>query len=511
MRNKITAVLTAFICVLSLISPVFAASVSDFKDVSPNDWYYDVVTAVTNRGMFSGTSATSFSPDITMTRGMFVTVLGRYGGAPSVATDSSVAVLIKDSVNARSGPSVTGTTILACLSKGTRLNVLAELPDSSGEDFTWYKVSYNGSTAYIRSDMMELLKNTYTDVPADSYYAPYVQWACNYKIADTENGLFRPEEAIKREDICLMLCRFAELKHLQLEANVNLGSFTDSSDISKNCVSAVNTLRSLGVINGFTDGSFRPKGAATRAQVSAMLVRFIDAISYKPVIESPYDQNGNYVFGRETPQSTAVDKSYFSDACFIGHSITVGMKQYLGLDNADFYAVNGASCSYLLNTYNGFEISGTHTDENGNTVQNTGTLKQALSENSYKKVYIMLGTNDIGASQTYLNNFYTKLGQVISLVRSAQPDAIIYLFSVTPVTQSCSEARDGLNRDNIIDYNSVIKKLAAENSCYYLNVFDLLVNKDGFLPNDAAISDGIHILSAQYAKLKTYIFTHTVS
>jgi len=48
-----------------------------FKDVAIGAWYYAAVDFAYNNGLFSGTSATEFSPDTAMTRGMFVTVLGR--------------------------------------------------------------------------------------------------------------------------------------------------------------------------------------------------------------------------------------------------------------------------------------------------------------------------------------------------------------------------------------------------------------------------------------------------
>ena len=48
-----------------------------FEDVKQGSWYYDAVQYVRVNGLFYGTSETAFTPDGTMTRGMFVTVLGR--------------------------------------------------------------------------------------------------------------------------------------------------------------------------------------------------------------------------------------------------------------------------------------------------------------------------------------------------------------------------------------------------------------------------------------------------
>ena len=54
-----------------------------FKDVKLDAWYYKAVDYAYSNGLFSGTSATEFSPDVAMTRGMFVTVLYRLSGTTS--------------------------------------------------------------------------------------------------------------------------------------------------------------------------------------------------------------------------------------------------------------------------------------------------------------------------------------------------------------------------------------------------------------------------------------------
>lgn len=53
-----------------------------FIDVTADKWYYDAVEYVFQKGYFKGTSETTFSPNGTMTRAMFVTVLGRIAGIP---------------------------------------------------------------------------------------------------------------------------------------------------------------------------------------------------------------------------------------------------------------------------------------------------------------------------------------------------------------------------------------------------------------------------------------------
>ena len=64
-----------------------------FKDVKKKNWFYDAVNFAYNSNLFAGTSKTEFSPNDNMTRGMFVTVLGRLSG---VTVNNKVTTKFKD-------------------------------------------------------------------------------------------------------------------------------------------------------------------------------------------------------------------------------------------------------------------------------------------------------------------------------------------------------------------------------------------------------------------------------
>lgn len=506
--------LISFILLITLVLFAFPISssavvVSDFSDVHTADWFYNSVSFVTSNGMFNGTSTSSFSPDGTMTRGMFVTVLGRYGGAPSVSDGATLGTVTKSDVNLRAAPSATGTAVLAVLQSGAQVEVINTIVDSSDAAYTWYYVKYKGTLGYIRSDLMEITESGFTDVPSTAYYSSYVQWAVSAGIASaTGDGTFSPERDITREEICSMLVNYASFKNYRLTPSVSAVTFKDSASVSSGYASAVATMQQTGVVKGYEDGTFRPSGSATRAEVSAMLMRFISAISYKKVAEASYDSSGKYIFGTEVPAKTAVGTNYFSDSCFIGHSLVNGMKSSFGLSNTDFFAKNSATAKYFLGLSD-FTLSTTHVDASGNTVNDTGTLEQALGLKSYGKVYIMLGINEIGSSDASRQSFYTSMNNIVTLVRKTQPNAAIYIMSLTPVSQSCSESSSSFNRDNIIAFNAVLKQLCKDKSAYYLNVFDLLCDSNGFLPSSAGMSDGIHLLSSEYVKIKSYLLSHT--
>ena len=83
MNRTIKKAMTTGIASLMLMASTFpsqAAQVKDFRDVKPTAWYYQAVDYTTREGIFAGTSETTFSPEQGMTRGMFVTVLGRMAG-----------------------------------------------------------------------------------------------------------------------------------------------------------------------------------------------------------------------------------------------------------------------------------------------------------------------------------------------------------------------------------------------------------------------------------------------
>lgn len=74
-KKRILSLLMTLVLMTSLLPHTLAVSARNFADVSEDSWYYEYVDFVTNKGYFTGTSETTFSPDVTMTRAMFVTVL----------------------------------------------------------------------------------------------------------------------------------------------------------------------------------------------------------------------------------------------------------------------------------------------------------------------------------------------------------------------------------------------------------------------------------------------------
>lgn len=178
-----------------------------FVDVEAGYWAEKEISEVVERGLFVGTSETTFAPKSPMTRGMFVTVLGRLAG----------------------------------------VNV---------EDFTG---------------------TSFDDVDTGRYYAPYVAWAAENGITNgTSETTFAPNKMVSRQEMAVFLYRYCEYAGITLKKTTEV-DFVDADEISNFAKEAVQVISEAGLLKGVEGNRFAPLNNSQRAQVAALMVRFIDA------------------------------------------------------------------------------------------------------------------------------------------------------------------------------------------------------------------------------------------
>ena len=179
-----------------------------FSDINISDWFFADVKYAYENGLFSGTSDSTFSPQMPMTRGMVVTVLGRLAG-----------------IN---------------------------------------PANYSGAS--------------FGDVDREQYYAPFIIWAAESGIVSgLGDNSFAPDANISRQDLAVILNRYAEIMGIELKQTRQNVAFIDSDEIAEYAVESISNMVRAGVISGFEDGNFDPLVSATRAEVAAMLHRFVVA------------------------------------------------------------------------------------------------------------------------------------------------------------------------------------------------------------------------------------------
>ena len=175
-----------------------------FTDVPKTAWYRADVEYVWQHGIKKGISATKFGPDTKMTRAMFVTVLYRMEGSPSVE----------------------GMQIPA-----------------------------------------------FTDIGAKWCYDAII-WAYNAGVTLGKTATtFAPNDSITRAEIVTMVYRYSGSPTVS-----GVPNFTDAASVGAWARDAIIWATSVGVVNGYTDGSFGPNKTALRSEMAAMLHRYMEFV-----------------------------------------------------------------------------------------------------------------------------------------------------------------------------------------------------------------------------------------
>ena len=175
-----------------------------FTDVPKTAWCRSDVEYVWQHGIMKGISATKFGPDTKMTRAMFVTVLYRMEGSPSVE----------------------GMQIPA-----------------------------------------------FTDIVAKWCYDAII-WAYNAGVTLGKTATtFAPNDSITRAEIVTMVYRYSGSPTVS-----GVPNFTDAASVGAWARDAIIWATSVGVVNGYTDGSFGPNKTALRSEMAAMLHRYMEFV-----------------------------------------------------------------------------------------------------------------------------------------------------------------------------------------------------------------------------------------
>jgi len=233
--KRILSLMLVLTILLAFSVPAFADDPLPYTDVADH-WALRYIEQVTAAGLMNGDTATTFSPDASITRGMFVTVLGRFAG------------INKDA----------------------------------------WKMNYGDGV------------RLFVDVELNRYYSPYINWAARNGIAQGIGyGKFEPDAMITREQMMVMLKRYADVTGKTFQDVSVLGvedeqtpSFTDTDEIASWARDAVNELRSCGIIQGISneDGTLRfaPKSNSTRAQAATVFCRMLGTVTPKPGWKEKY-------------------------------------------------------------------------------------------------------------------------------------------------------------------------------------------------------------------------------
>lgn len=208
------------------------------------------------------------------------------------------------------------------------------------------------------------------------------------------------------------------------------------------------------------------------------------------------DAAQGYDYTAPVPERERVENDWFEDAAFLGDSLTDGLLLYSDIRGP-------ANLSYK-----GLTVQSVRTDKVIRLNGQKYTPLEALGKQSYGKVYILLGINELGWYND--QRFYNCYAQLIDLVRAAQPDAQIYLQTLLPVTAEKSESHEWLKNEKIAVYNDLIAQLAGEKGVYLVDAHAALADENDAPPADESV-DGVHLTKAGYQRWADYLRTHTAA
>ena len=196
-------------------------------------------------------------------------------------------------------------------------------------------------------------------------------------------------------------------------------------------------------------------------------------------------------------QASAVDDSYFEDAVFIGDSRMQGFRNLSGITKGSFV------------TAVGMELENFYTDSQIATAAGNVTVLNALKNINFSKIYMMLGTNELGAYD--MSQVGESYRQVLADIKqlSSSPDPIVYVYSVIYVDEPLVTTGDYVNNTNVDAVNMEILKMCKEEGYHYINLNEVLSNGYHGLISGAA-EDGIHLNTDYCKEWLEYTKTHYI-
>lgn len=208
------------------------------------------------------------------------------------------------------------------------------------------------------------------------------------------------------------------------------------------------------------------------------------------------------------PEGPRVDSSYFDDVVFIGDSISLKLTWYEAamnvLGNAQFLTEGSlGSGNALWNV----SAASRHPKYNGEKM----LLRESVPLTGAKKMYIMLGMNDIGVYG--ISGAVANLTTLINAIKQNAPDIQVFIQSMTPTTSTSYLCRQKHTIENIVTYNRALLQACLDNGWYFVNVASAMYDEYGYLRMEYCSDPGnmgIHFSNAGCAAWVDYLYTHAV-
>ena len=203
------------------------------------------------------------------------------------------------------------------------------------------------------------------------------------------------------------------------------------------------------------------------------------------------------------PGCGQVDLSYFSDAAFLGDSLTQGFQTYTGLEAKDrsyFCAYKGMGVKQVVDDAAVKNLAGEEQ-----------VPMQALIDSQPDNVYVELGVNTL--NNTTDESFIAYYDRMLERLTSELPDGVgIYVQALPPIREEKRLPNQmSLTNERFRQVNDQLAVLAAKWGVYFLDIQEALVDEEGQMRTEYLGNyDCVHMSPEGYRVWENYILTHTV-
>lgn len=170
----------------------------------------------------------------------------------------------------------------------------------------------------------------------------------------------------------------------------------------------------------------------------------------------------------EKEKDNKSNRLYFDDSVFMGDSLTEPLDYYNVLNKSSVLA------------------------KKGQDVVKAKEAASKLADIKPKRVFLLYGVNDLDLFKDS-KEFKDKYTDLVEKIKEEVPDAKIYIQSLTPIQDKAQEKNENYSQDRIDDFGEKVKEVANEQNVKYINIKDVLENRD-----DLYEPDGIHFKKSFY-------------
>lgn len=184
-----------------IINPVL------FVDVKSTDWFYNAVKYAGDNNLFKGTTATTFAPQISMTRSMFVTVLHRLAHEPAASASSVFADVPTNQYYSNAVAWANTNRIVSGYSDGQFHPNDPITREQMAVIFYQYAQFAGYSTAYSNTALFDSFPDKGN---VSAYAAEAVKWAAYTGLLSGSSGKLQPKNTASRAEVAQIMLNFCQ-------------------------------------------------------------------------------------------------------------------------------------------------------------------------------------------------------------------------------------------------------------------------------------------------------------